>query len=184
MRTPYLIIIFLLLSSFCEAQNFYLFAGTYTNTGSKGIYVYNFNAHTGKAILVSHTDSVTNPSYVIVSNNKKNIYAVNETNGTDPGKVSAFSFNKKTGVIKPLNTVLSGGDDPCFLSMSSDGKWIAVANYTSGSLSVFPVNKNGSLNHYAQLIQDTGSSINKERQEKAHVHEAVFSADDKISLYP
>ena len=184
MRTACLLITFLLLSVLCEAQNFYLIAGTYTNTGSKGIYVYNFNVQTGKSTLVSHTDSAINPSYLIISNNKKFIYAVNETNGADPGKVSAFSFNKKTGVLKPVNTVLSGGDDPCFISMSKDGKWLAVANYTSGSLSVFTVNKNGSIKPFTQLIQDTGSSINKERQEKSHVHEAVFSPDNKYLFTP
>ncbi len=184
MRTACLLITFLLLSVLCEAQNFYLIAGTYTNTGSKGIYVYNFNVQTGKSTLVSHTDSAINPSYLILSNNKNFIYAVNETNGADPGKVSAFSFNKKTGVLKPVNTVLSGGDDPCFISMSNDGKWLAVANYTSGSLSVFKVNKNGSIKPFTQLIQDTGSSINKERQEKSHVHEAVFSPDNKYLFTP
>ncbi len=183
-RAFYLLIAFLLFSFFCPAQNFALLVGTYTNTGSKGIYVYNFNAQSGKATLVSNSDSVTNPSYLILSNNKKFIYAVNETNGNDPGKVSAFSFDKKTGAIKLINTVLSGGDDPCYVSMSNDGKWLAVANYTSGSLSVFPVNSNGSIQPYTQLIQDTGRSINKERQEKAHVHEAVFSPDNKYLFTP
>ena len=68
--------------------------------------------------------------------------------------------------------------------MSMNGKWLVVANYTGGSLSAFPVNKNGSLNPYAQLIQDSGTSINKERQEKAHVHEAVFSPDEAYLFTP
>jgi 6-phosphogluconolactonase len=180
-----LIVSLLLLNSFCcLSQNFYLVAGTYTNSGSKGIYVYHFNAQTGKASLVNQTDSVTNPSFLILSHDANFIYAVNETNGADPGKVSAFSFNKNDGSIKLINTQLSGGDDPCHLSLSDDGKWIAVANYTGGSLSVFPVNKDGSLEAYSQLFQDSGSSIDKERQEKAHVHEAVFSPDNKYLFTP
>ncbi|MEO8860336.1 MAG: beta-propeller fold lactonase family protein, partial [Ginsengibacter sp.] len=50
------------------AQNYYMLVGTYTGTGSKGIYVYNFNAETGRAKWVSNTDSViTNPSYLTAS---------------------------------------------------------------------------------------------------------------------
>ncbi len=178
------LIIFLLCSFFVSAQNYYLAIGTYTGTGSKGIYIYNFNAQTGKASWISNTDSVTNPSYLTFSHDGNFIYAVNETNGNDPGKVSAFSFNKNNGTLTFLNTVLSGGDDPCYVAENNADKWIAVANYSSGSASAFRVNKNGSLQSYSQLIQDIGSSVNKERQEKAHVHETVFSPDYKYLFTP
>ena len=180
-----IVFIILFFSIGAVAQNYYMLVGTYTGTGSKGIYVYNFNAETGKAKWVSNTDSViSNPSYLTASANGNFVYAVNETNGADPGKVSAFSFNKEKGTLKFLNTELSGGDDPCYVTASVDGKWIAVANYTGGSVSVFPINKDGSLQRFSQLMQDSGSSINKERQEKAHVHEAVFSPDNKFLLTP
>lgn len=183
MKLP-LLIAFMLSSFFCLAQNFYLFTGTYTGSGSKGIYVYRFNTHTGKATWVSNTDSVTNPSYLIVSNNGNFVYAVNETNGINPGKVSAFSFNKNNGTLKLINSELSGGGDPCHLASSRNGKWLLVANYTGGSVSAFALNKNGSLNSFSQLIQDSGKSINKERQEKAHVHAAVFSPDEAYFFTP
>ena len=180
-----ILFIFLFFSIGVGAQNYYMLVGTYTGTGSKGIYVYNFNAETGRAKWVSNTDSViTNPSYLTLSANGKFVYAVNETNGSNPGKVSAFSFNKSKGTLSLLNTELSGGDDPCYVATSRDGKWIAVANYTGGSVSVFPVNKDGSLQHFSQLMQDSGNSINKERQEKAHVHESVFSPDNKFLFTP
>ncbi len=179
-----LLFTFLFVSFFCAAQNFYLFAGTYTGTGSKGIYVYNFNATTGKAKCVSNTDSVVNPSYLTVSHNGNYVYAVNETNGDHPGKVSAFSFNKKDGRLHFLNSQFTGGDDPCYVATDANDKWLAVANYTGGSVSIFSINKNGTLQPYSQLIQHTGSSINKNRQEKAHVHETVFSPDNNYLFTP
>ena len=78
-----------------QSQTFNLFIGTYTNTGSKGIYVYSFDANTGKASWVSNTDSVVNPSYLTLSKDGKYLFAVNETNGDNPGRVSAFSFDKE-----------------------------------------------------------------------------------------
>ncbi|MEO8415673.1 MAG: lactonase family protein [Ginsengibacter sp.] len=179
------LLVFLLCSFCAKAQNYYLLAGTYTGTGSKGIYVYNFNAETGKVKWISNTDSViTNPSYLTASRSGDFVYAVNETNGADPGKLSAFSFNKNKGTLSLLNTELSGGDDPCYVATSSDGKWAAVANYTGGSLSVFPINTNGTLQPYSQLVKDSGGSINKQRQQKAHVHESVFSPDDRYLFTP
>lgn len=166
----------------CTQKDYFLITGTYTGTGSKGIYVYKFNVETGKSSLVSHTDSVVNPSFVVAAGNY--VYAVNETNGSVPGSISAFEFNNSTGELKFINQQPTGGDDPCHLAITNDGKWVAVANYSGGSIAVFPVNSDGSLKPYSQLIQHTGSSVNKERQEKPHVHEIVFSKDDKYLFSP
>ncbi|MFN2457643.1 MAG: lactonase family protein [Chitinophagaceae bacterium] len=170
-----LFIITLCIAANCAAQEFYLFVGTYTNNGSKGIYVYKFNAATGKAQWVSNTDSVVNPSYLHVTPDGKFVYAVNETGGDQPGSVSAFSFDKKTGQLSLINKQRSGGDHPCYISADKNGKWVVVANYTGGNLSAIPVAENGALQLLTQLVQHTGSSINRQRQVNPHVHAVVFS---------
>ncbi|MGN6530679.1 MAG: lactonase family protein [Ginsengibacter sp.] len=167
----------------CSAQKYYLFVGTYTNTDSKGIYIYDFDSQTGQATWVSNTDSVTNPSYLTISKNQKYVYAVNETNGLNPGRVTAYSFDKKNGTLHFLNTTASGGDDPCYISTTSDNKWLAVANYTSGTATVFPINKNGTVAPYSQIIYDSVYK-NAGDDSKAHVHETVFSPDEKYLLMP
>jgi 6-phosphogluconolactonase len=176
-------LIFLFFSICCSAQKFYLFVGTYTNTDSKGIYIYEFNSANGEFNWISNTDSVTNPSYLTISKNEKFVYAVNETNGANPGRVTAYSFDKKKGTLHFLNTTASGGDDPCYISTTSDNKWLAVANYTSGTATVFPINSDGTVEPYSQLINDT---IYKNEGEMAtpHVHETVFSPDEKYLLTP
>jgi 6-phosphogluconolactonase len=189
-----LFVVCLFSSFYCSAQNFYLLVGTYTQKGSKGIYVYRFNAATGKAEWVSNTDSASNPSFVIIAPDQKHVYAVNETGGKNPGMVSSYAFDKNTGKLTFINQQPTGGDAPCHLAISKDSKWITVANYTGGSLSAFAVNKDGSISPNSQLIQHQGSSVNKGRQEKAHVHETVFSpagdylftpdlGTDKIEVY-
>ncbi len=166
----------LLFISFCAtAQKIYLFIGTYTNKGSKGIYVYRFNAATGTVQWVSNTDSAANPSYLAIAPNGKYVYAVNEMHGDDGGKLSAYSFDRTTGKLSFINQQSTGGDDPCYVSVSKNNNWVVVANYSGGSTSAFSANKDGSLNPYSQLLQDSGSSANTERQEKPHVHSAVFS---------
>lgn len=173
-----------LISLGSTAQNMHLFVGTYTNSGSKGIYVYRFNAATGKAKLVSNTDSVVNPSYLAISPNKKFVYAVNETNGKNPGSVSAFAFNKNTGRLKFINQQLTGGDDPCYVNVHKSNDWVLVGNYSGGSASAFRVNADGSLKPYAQLMQDSGKSVNPNRQEKAHVHSTIFSPNQDYVFTP
>jgi 6-phosphogluconolactonase len=172
------------LSLCCSAQNFYLLIGTYTQKGSKGIYVYRFNNATGKAEWVSNTDSAASPSFVAIAPNAKYVYAVNETGGKKPGTVSSYAFDKSTGKLTFINQQPTGGNAPCHLAISKDNKWVTVANYSGGSLSVFPINKDGSLSTYSQLIQHEGSSVNKSRQEKPHVHETVFSPAQDYLITP
>ncbi|MEO6327367.1 MAG: lactonase family protein [Ginsengibacter sp.] len=169
---------------FSTAQTFTLFIGTYTGSGSKGIYVYKFNANTGKAEWVSNTDSASNPSYLAVSKNGKYVYAANETGGTIPGQVSSYAFDKATGKLSFINSQLSGGDHPCYVSVTNNNKWLAVANYSGGSASIYAIDKDGTLEPSTQFIQDTGSSVNKSRQDKPHVHSAVFSPDERFLFTP
>ena len=120
----------------------------------------------------------------MVTPDHKNVYAVNETGRANPGGVSAYSFNKHSGQLIFINKQPSGGDDPCHLSVSGDKKWAIIANYSGGSVSALPIKQDGSLGRYSQLIQDSGKSINKDRQEMAHVHEAVLSPDEKFVFTP
>ena len=167
-----------------SSQQYYLFAGTYTSGKSKGIYVFQFNSNNGEVEWVSNTDSSSNPSFLALSPNGNYLYAVNETGREQPGRVSAYAFDRKSGQLSFLNQQLSGGDDPCFITTEPTGKWAVVANYSSGSLSAFPINTNGSLQPYAQLIQHKGSSVNTQRQENAHVHSTFFTPGFQYILAP
>ena len=181
----YRLLFYFLLISICSfAQDVHLLIGTYTGTGSKGIYVYRFNTATGKATWVSNTDSMVNPSFLTVSKNGKFLYSVSESGGNFPGKVNAFSFDKKKGTLKFINSQTSGGDNPCYIAVTKSGKWVTAGNYSGGNLSVFKTNANGSLLPLAQFIQHEGKSTNKARQEKAHVHATVFSPDEKYLMVP
>lgn len=158
-----------------------LVIGTYTKGSSKGIYVYRFYAETGRLAYLSEIDDVSNPSYLCVSKDNHFIYAVNEDGKN--GGVSSFTFDPSEGQMKFLNKQSSKGADPCYVSVDEDRKNVFVANYSSGSLAVFPVNKDGSLEPASQVIQDEGKGPNASRQEGPHVHIAYFSPDEKYLLY-
>lgn len=159
-----------------------LLVGTYTNKGSEGIYVYNFNTQTGDFKLINQTKGIKNPAFLSISPNQKFVYAVNEDGNL--GGVSAFAFNKKTGSLKLLNSSSANGDHPCHLEINADGKHLAVGNYTGGNLGLFEINANGSLKPNPQMIEHQGSSINKDRQEKAHVHSVNWAPNQKDLFVP
>ena len=176
-------------------KHYNLLIGTYTQPGkSEGIYVYDFNDATGEVKYKSVAKGVENPSFLAISKNRKFVYAVNETGGETKGGVSAFAFDAPTGQLTFINKQNSEGDHPCYVSVDKKSKNVFVGNYTGGNLSVFNILPKGGLSPAVQTIQHTGSSANKERQEKAHVHctimspdgEYVFTADlgmDEVTSY-
>jgi 6-phosphogluconolactonase len=164
-----------------QYKKVFMIVGTYTSGKSEGIYVYKVKNTTAKA------DSITmiktkDPSFLVV-NDRNFLYAVNEiANNGNGGTVSAFSFDKKNGSLKFINSRSTGGDHPCHISLDRTRRWIAVSNYSSGSFSILPVSNDGGLDSSVITIQHVGSSVNKERQKSAHAHCAVFSEDNKYLL--
>jgi 6-phosphogluconolactonase len=161
-------------------KTFDLIVGAYTKGSSKGIAVYRFYTETGRLAYLSQIDDVSNPSYLTVSSNNKFIYAVNEN---DTGEVSSFSFEPKTGKMVFINKAPTLGGAPCYISVDKNQKNLFVANYSGGNISVLPLNADGSIAPVVQTIRDAGHGPNKERQEKAHVHTAILSPDEKYVLY-
>ncbi len=166
------------------AKENYLVVGTYTGEKSEGIYVYRFNSNDGTYKEISHVKT-SNPSFVVVSPDEKYVYAVHENgkNGQG-GDISAFSFDKKTGVLTLINQQPTGGAHPCYVDIDKTGKWIFAGNYSSGSLSVFPANADGSLGTVSTHIEHKGSGKVKGRQDNPHVHCTLVSPDNKWLYVP
>lgn len=182
----FLLVICVALSLFASAQKEnYLLVGTYTSKDkSQGIYVYKFNSETGDAQQVA-VGIAGNPSYLAISPNEKFVYSVHENgNAGKGGSISAFSFDKKTGKLTEINSEPTGGDHPCYVAIDKTGKWVFAGNYTSGSLSVYPVYATGGLGAPATIQHPAGSGVVKDRQAGPHVHCTVISADNKWLFVP
>src|SRR5215208_6417470 len=154
LRCIYSIILFLLTQAlYSQEKKYLLLIGTYTSPGkSEGIYVYDFNAMNGMAEYKTKAAGIQNPSYLAISNDQKKVYSVTEM-GKGNGRISAFNFDAHTGELGYINSVSSGGDGPCYVSVSERGDYVFSANYSGGSLAAIHVNSNGSLDSNIQQIQ-------------------------------
>lgn len=162
-----------------------LFVGTYTKGNpDKGIYVYEFNTNSGELKIVSTGENIINPSFLTISSNGRFLYSCTESKLPYNGSVSAFKIDSIGGKISFINKQSSEGKNPVYLSVHKNSKYVINGNYTEGNVSVYTTNPDGSLNPAAQIIQFTDSSINKLRQEKAHIHSTVFSPNNKYIFFP
>lgn len=158
-----------------EAEELPMLVGTYTGSGSKGIYTFRFNQETGRATPLGSAE-VPNPSYLVPSADGKRVYAVSEVNDATAA-LNAFAFDRETGQLTLLNRQPTLGGDPCHVA--TNGKEVLTANYSGGSLSIFPLKKDGSLEPLDTLFEGNAGGPDAGRQATPHVHCAVFSPDGK-----
>jgi 6-phosphogluconolactonase len=169
-------------------QNTYktlLFIGTYTEgKPDSGIFVYEFNSNSGQLKQVATGTNLTNPSFLTIAPNGKFLYACTDSKLPKHGNVASFKIDSLTGKITFINNQSCGGENPVYVSVYKNNKFVVNANYTEGNVTVFKTNADGSLNPYSQIIQFSDNSINKARQEKAHIHSAVFSSQNDFIFLP
>ncbi len=150
-----------------------VYVGTYTTGQSEGIYLYRLNLTSGELKHVNTTRGVVNPSFLALSPSRRYLYAVNEVQefaGKKSGAVSAFAVDQRTGELRLLNQKPSLGADPCYVEVDNQGRFVLIANYTGGNVTVLPVERGGSLGEAADLKQYQGQSVNRDRQEGPHAH--------------
>jgi 6-phosphogluconolactonase len=154
--------------------------GTYTTkTESKGIYAFDFDATTGTLTPKGLAAETTDPSWVVIHPNRKFVYAANEAGKAST--VSAFALDAKSGKLSLLNSLPSQGEDPCHLSLDKTGKFLLVANYTSGTVAAFPIQADGRLGEHTAVMKDEGAlGPNKERQEAPHAHWIEASENNRV----
>ena len=154
-----------------------LYIGSYTrdeDAAPQGITRFTFDPTTGQAERRGVALALANPTWIVANGDGTRLYAVTETAG---GAVAAIARDPQTGALTELNRVSSQGDGPCYASLTADGQFLLVANYSSATIAVLPVTDNGGLGEAVAMAAHTGSSVVADRQGEAHAHQIVPSPD-------
>lgn len=159
---------------------YFLYVGVY----GKGVYAYRYDPNGAKLEAIGVAGEVINPSFLATDRHFRYVYAVSELEGKVDGGIAAFAIDRATGALKSLNHASSAGQAPCHLSVDQTSKMLTVANYGTGGVSAFPLAPDGRLGEMSVLMTAHGSSVNPERQEGPHAHEAVVSPDNRFLYVP
>jgi 6-phosphogluconolactonase len=165
--------------------------GTYTGPSSRGIHAAWFDDSTGALTLRGLAAETPNPSFLEASADGRFVFAVNEVSnfgGERSGSVTSFAVEYPRGNATPSPTLVAisvqstHGADPCHLTLDRTGRFLAVANYTGGNFSIFPVGTDGRLGPATATLGNTGSGPNRQRQTGPHGHQVLFDASNRYLL--
>ena len=186
-----------------------MFVGTY----SDGFYAYEFDQNVGEMVgegAIAKAE-MPNPSYLAIHGNR--VYAVSEMpdtsasvwawrwggNGFDPIGSRSTGLPAVSGSVIPSDgssvipsegsSVIPSeakespfrGEDPCYVS--TDGHFLAVANYSGGTLATYRLREDGSIGPMDTLVVSGTGGPDMTRQDRPHVHCAIFTPDGKHLLF-
>jgi 6-phosphogluconolactonase len=149
-----------------------VYVGSYTSS----ILSFQRDPDTGALGEPATVASLVNPSWLTGHPHLDVFYAVSETAN---GAVAAFRLDGT-----PLGTQPSHGADPCHLAVDPSGSRLVVANYSGGSIAVYPIDERDGAILPAERVESFGPG--------AHAHQVVFQGDraivtdlghDQIRLY-
>jgi 6-phosphogluconolactonase len=151
-----------------------LIVGTYAEGGGKGLYPLGYDRAADRWTLGEPDTAITDASFGVAEGERH--WLVHET---EPGRVVAY--RPAAEGLKQLAETETGCAEPCCAALDSSGRWLAVANYKSGSLAVVRLEEDGHPGA-VQVIESSGSGPDGERQEGPHVH-WVGWAPDRAHLF-
>ena len=174
-----------------DADEQLMLVGTYTDAGSEGIYSLRFNQQDASWQLLDSA-RLSNPSFLAIDSRRALIYAVSE-NGGPTDAINLLSLNPTTGAMQLLVSQLTQGAAPCYVSFGPSSpsanrpsstaaeapRMAVTANYTGGSLSLFPLDEQGFPQPLDTLYMGQTNLNDPIRQEAPHVHCAHFAPDGR-----
>ncbi len=150
------------------------YVSTYTMGDKHGIKIYDVDMQSGRFMEKDQVE-ITNSSYVTISKSKKYLYSI-----TDFG-VEAYTILKDGGLAL-INYAPINGMRGCYLSTDYEDKYLFVAGYHDGKLTVLRLEENGAIGSITDEIYLRGLGSAGERNFRPHVNCARMTHDNKYLL--
>lgn len=187
----------------CEGEiemseiNEYIYTGSFSGEGSKGLQVFEFDRVTGLMTEIQVIDDRAGPNFQAIHPNGHFLYSVSDDQFLDEepfGTLSAYKIDRETGMLELMNEQSVKGRGTAHVSVDPKGAFVYVSNYSEGNLAVYQIDEDGHISEATDVVQHEGSSINPNRQQRPHVHSIIPSPDgrfiyvsdlgiDKIMIY-
>ncbi|WP_081992082.1 lactonase family protein [Collimonas arenae] len=136
----------------------FAYIGTY-NPNGEGVYLFKVDGQSGALSRVNVASTQANPAQLTVDGNGKTLYVASEIanyKGGKNGSIAAYAVSRTDGALTMLNEQDSQGATPAFVTLAEQGKYLFAANYGGGSVAVFPIAGDGSLQSASSVQQDSG----------------------------
>lgn len=152
-------------------ERYVAYVSTYTMGDNHGIKIYDVDIKNGRFIEKDKVE-ITNSSYITLARNCKYLYSI-----TDFG-VEAYQI-MQDGDLAFINHATINGMRGCYLSTDYEDKFLFVAGYHDGKITVLKLWEDGSIGEITDEIFLKGLGSVAERNFRPHVNCVKMTRDNK-----
>ncbi len=166
-----------------DERKYFAFIGSFTTEKRKargtGIGIYRIDGESWTK--AGDITGLVNPSFLVSDPQRGVIYAVHG----DSDFASSFKLDRQTGALRKLSQAETGGMNGVHQALTGSGRFLLVANYASGSVAVLPVEPDGTLHPFIELLELPGEpGPHRHEQRGSHPHHIVPDPSGRFFLVP
>ncbi len=161
------------------AADMYVYFGSHSFGPGIGFSLAHFDTENGQLSQPRFLLEAREPAFFVIHPDGRHLYTCNSG---EPGGVSAYAIDPRTGALTLINRVLAGGGDTSFICLDRTGRYALAANYDGGNVSVFALRPDGGIGDWTAFVQHHGSSVNRERQAHAYAHSIITDPTNRFAL--
>lgn len=126
--------------------------GHVAGSPGKGISILDLDEQSGRLREVAVYDGIRNPSYLSISADGSRLYAPEELGG-EPAELFTYALDMGSGQLRLLSRVAQPGAAGCHVTADPDGRFVFVANFTSGDLLCYRLAADGLPQGEPQVVR-------------------------------
>ncbi|MGN8644764.1 lactonase family protein [Gracilibacillus sp. HCP3S3_G5_1] len=149
-----------------------MFVGGYGQEDDEAIQLIAYSPQNHSFEKQSTVKGINSPSFLAIHPYLDILYAVSEV---DSGVVVAIPFDLK---LIELGRVSTKGSGPCYVHADQSGEFLLIANYGEGTISLHPINKDGSV----EACSDAINLPIVQHEKKSHPHTCYPIGDQDTFL--
>lgn len=125
----------------------------------------------GGALIATGTTPAfaSNPSFMAIDPANTHLYAASESTS----RAGAYAIDQASGALTFVNDVAVGGSGPAHIAVDHGGKFVLIANYGNGTVSVAPIQASGALGAVIQTLSPG-----------ANAHQIVLDPSNRYAFVP
>lgn len=154
------------------AGKYVAYVAGYTRENDYGLKIYDVDTKKGR-FTEKAAMHITNPSYITLSHNGKLLYSI-----TDEG-VQSYEI-MEGGLLKEINRRSINGMRGCYISTDYTDRYLFVAGYHDGKVTVLSLKKNGAIDKITDEIYHRGLGSVSERNSRPHINCVKMTRDNKF----
>jgi 6-phosphogluconolactonase (cycloisomerase 2 family) len=166
------------------AAPMFMYVGSFTGKDrghGEGLSVYHRSRESDAWTLVQLLRDLADPSFLIIDRAGRHLYSAH----ADGAQVTAYRIDQTTGRLDVLNQQPAGGRNGVHLAIDATNRFLAVANYATGTLAVLPIKPDGSLAPLSDRATLTGTpGPHRTQQESSHPHHCSFDPSGRFIVVP